>query len=97
MQLFFLAKTHKGSQHTSTIFVHQLSKKKKNNPSYLICFSLFIWISLFFKARMPCGENQTKKAEDLFKTMFSKVQALIPDSRIYYLEVAFAKHMEIQP
>lgn len=46
---------------------------------------------------MPCGENQTKKAEDLFKTMFSKVQALIPDSRIYYLEVAFAKHMEIQP
>lgn len=55
------------------------------------------WISLLLKARKPYGANQTKKAEDLFKTMFSKVQALIPGSRIYYLEAAFTRQMEIQP
>lgn len=46
MQLFFLAKTHKGSQHTSTIFVHQLSKKKKKQPELPHMF-LSVYLDFF--------------------------------------------------
>lgn len=43
IHLFFVAKTHKDSQQTITIFVHQLSKKKTQATPYVS-----LYLSIFF-------------------------------------------------